>query len=271
MARDGAPLQNYVLKDGVLRCVAQAPAAFYKEDPARVLALFTAAAAKNCTVDVDTYEAALSAAPGIQRLPTAAVREAVQNILLSDVPQALGPLLSGGALGPYGLAGTGECLHVLKEVPCTMETRWWVLLRLCRAQYALVCEKFGFSQGFAGTLAGLDRLAAVPHLPQSVSELKQLLSRLPEFDYEAAVKTLLRQDMRWAGQLALYDSLCESREPYRLRHLAVTPAELAAQGITGARAAWVLHGMLDAVIKAPSLNTQPALMALAGVLAGQYR
>ena len=34
------PVQDYELKDGVLRCLVEDKAAFYKQDPTRVLALF---------------------------------------------------------------------------------------------------------------------------------------------------------------------------------------------------------------------------------------
>ena len=56
-----------------------------------------------------------------------------------------------------------------------------------------------------------------------------------------------------------------------MRHLAVTPAELLASGVPAAKMNRVLRGLLDAVIKAPSVNTQPALMMLAGTLKEQYR
>ena len=271
MASMRGPVQDYELKDGVLRCLVEDKAAFYKQDPTRVLALFTANAAEGCGIDDDTYAAAMQAVGGIARLHAKVVREAVQNILLSDAPEKIIPLVAGNALGQYGITGTGQGLEELRDVPCTMETRWWSFLRMCNAHYALVCERLGFSQRFADVLAGLDRLAATTALPQSVPELKRLLCRLPEFDYEAAVRTLMRTDVRWAGQLALYDALCFSGEPYRMRHLAVTAADLAAVGIMGQKATWVLSQLMEAVLKAPEVNTQPALMALAQTLAAEYK
>ncbi len=265
------PVQDYELKDGVLRCLVEDKAAFYRQDPTRVLALFTASAAEGCEIEKDTYTMAMQAASGIVRLHARVVREAVQNILLSDWPDKIAPLVAGNALGQYGITGTGTGLEDLREVPCTMETRWWSFLRMCNAHYSIVCERLGFSQRFADVLAGMDRLAAQSTLPQSVAELKRLLCHLPEFDYEAAVRTLMRTDVRWAGQLALYDALCFSGEPYRMRHLAVTAADLAAVGITGQKGTWVLSQLMEAVLKAPDVNTQPALMALAQTLAAEYK
>ena len=46
---------------------------------------------------------------------------------------------------------------------------------------------------------------------------------------------------------------------------------LAAVGIMGQKAAWVLSQLMEAVLKAPEVNTQPALMALAQTLATEYK
>lgn len=261
---------NYEFQNGVLRCSLEEPETFYREDPTRILTLFTVAAKNGCSIEADTYAAAQAAMPEIQRLRASIVREAVQNILLSDTPEALDPLLSSGALMLYGLTASGDCLRSLRDVPCTMETRWWVFLRLCHAQYSLVCEKLGFSSEFAKTLTGLDRLENTLQLPCDVPQLKSLLSRLPEIDYVAAVQTLLRQDSRWLGQISLYEQLYETGEPYLFRHLAVTPGDLAVKGIRGAKAAWIMRGLMDAVIKAPDINTKPALMSLIQTLSAQY-
>lgn len=49
----------------------------------------------------------------------------------------------------------------------------------------------------------------------------------------------------------------------------ITSAELTAAHIRGGRQAWVLRGLLDAVIAAPQINFPEALLALAKTLAGQ--
>lgn len=263
--------QNYVLKDGALCCTASSPERYYQEDPSRILALFTTCAAHGYTIEVDTYSAAIKNITLLNRLPAAVLREGVQNLLLSDMPEALDPLIAAGALASYGIVNSISCLHELRDVPCTMETRWWSFLRMCNANYRFVCERLGFSARFAEALVGLDRLSATRTLPHDVQELKMLLSTLPEVDYEAAVQTFLLHDTRWNGQLELFDQLRETGEPYLVRHLAVTAAELLAAGIPGGKMNRILRGLLDAVIKAPAVNTQPALMALAKTLAEQYR
>ncbi|MFR1784668.1 MAG: hypothetical protein ACLSWY_00925 [Ruthenibacterium lactatiformans] len=67
-------------------------------------------------------------------------------------------------------------------------------------------------------------------------------------------RALALADPRWNSQPALYAALRLSREPYLPAQLAVTSAELTAAHIRGGRQAWVLRGLLDAVIAAPQIN-----------------
>lgn len=263
--------REYTLEEGVLRGVMPDAANFYKASPARVLALFVAAAARNCAIESDTYKAAAAAIDGVKKVQAPVVRSALQNILLSSRPQALAPLVAQGALTPFGiLKGTPE-LGILAKVPCTMETRWWCFLRLCNSHYSTVCERLGFSSVFAATLAAMDKLAEMQTLPDNEYDLKMMLSAMPEFDYGAAVRTLQLKDERWAGQAELFDRLYRSGDPYRVGDLAITTGQLAVLGIRDKKAAWVVRQLLDTVIKTPELNQYPPLEMMALTLAQQYQ
>lgn len=262
---------EYTMEQGVLRCVVPDLSKYYREAPARVLALFVAAAAKGCPVEADTYMAAMDNLDGVRRLPAGIFRSALQNILLSQRPEAVAPLLNYGVLEPFGLKGPAPCLHLLNDVPCTMETRWWSLLHMLGANYAVVCGQLGFSDTFAGALSALDSLSTLKQLPAAVLELKELLCRLPEVDYPAAARTFALHDPRWNGQAELYDKLYRSGEPYRMRELAISTGQLAVLGIRDKKAAWVRQRLLEAVIKAPETNQYPALEMLARTLAQQYK
>ena len=92
-----------MLEEGVLRGVMPDAANYYKASPARVLALFVAAAARNCAIESDTYKAAAAAIDGVKKVQAPVVRGALQNILLSARPQSVAPLVAQGALTPFGI------------------------------------------------------------------------------------------------------------------------------------------------------------------------
>ena len=151
--------------------------------------------------------------------------------------------------------------------------RWWLYLRRCgtsAVRDASLCAALELDAALPELMAALDVLAARKTPPADRQELKRVLSRLPEaLDFDAAARTLALADPRWNSQPALYAALRLSREPYLPAQLAVTSAELTAAHIRGGRQAWVLRGLLDAVIAAPQINFPEALLALAKTLAGQ--
>ena len=205
--------------------------------------LFVLAAEQGLELKADTLLAAAGAAPGVRSLSGRAAGAAAQRLLLSGAPEALGVLCAAGAYASFGLPQRAPCLHGLAEAPAVPMARWWLYLRRC------------------GTSAVRDA---------SLCAALELDAALPEaLDYDAAARTLALADPRWNSQPALYAALRLSREPYLPAQLAVTSAELTAAHIRGGRQAWVLRGLLDAVIAAPQINFPEALLALAKTLAGQ--
>lgn len=158
--------------------------------------------------------------------------------------------------------------------PAVPMARWWLYLRRCgtsAVRDASLCAALELDAALPELMAALDVLAARKTPPADRQELKRVLSRLPEaLDYDAAARTLALADPRWNSQPALYAALRLSREPYLPAQLAVTSAELTAAHIRGGRQAWVLRGLLDAVIAAPQINFPEALLALAKTLAGRH-
>ena len=244
----------HMIWDGVLCCTADDPEAYYAADARRVLA-------------------AAGAAPGVRSLSGRVAGAAAQRLLLSGAPEALGVLCAAGAYASFGLPQRAPCLHGLAEAPAVPMARWWLYLRRCgtsAVRDASLCAALELDAALPELMAALDVLAARKTPPADRQELKRVLSRLPEaLDYDAAARTLALADPRWNSQPALYAALRLSREPYLPAQLAVTSAELTAAHIRGGRQAWVLRGLLDAVIAAPQINFPEALLALAKTLAGQ--
>ena len=263
----------HMIWDGVLCCTADDPEAYYAADARRVLELFVLAAEQGLELEADPLLAAAGAAPGVRSLSGRAAGAAAQRLLLSGAPEALGVLCAAGAYASFGLPQRAPCLHGLAEAPAVPMARWWLYLRRCgtsAVRDASLCAALELDAALPELMAALDVLAARKTPPADRQELKRVLSRLPEaLDYDAAARTLALADPRWNSQPALYAALRLSREPYLPAQLAVTSAELTAAHIRGGRQAWVLRGLLDAVIAAPQINFPEALLALAKTLAGQ--
>ena len=121
----------HMIWDGVLRCTADDPGAYYAADVRRVLELFVLAAEQGLELEADTLLAAAGAAPGVRSLSGRAAGAAAQRLLLSGAPEALGVLCAAGAYASFGLPQRAPCLHGLAEAPAVPMARWWLYLRRC--------------------------------------------------------------------------------------------------------------------------------------------
>jgi hypothetical protein len=124
-----------------------------------------------------------------------------------------------------------------------------------------VARAFGFSRRFSARLADLDRLYRLGPAYEGTA-LKRKLRGLP-FDYAPVAATFAAVSPAYMAEPAVFARVCVRREPYRVADLAVTGAELAAEGITGRHCGRVLNGLLSAVIENPALNRAPVLLGLA--------
>ena len=71
----------------------------------------------------------------------------------------------------------------------------------------------------------------------------------------------------WEPIVALYRELLDSREPFSPDQLAVTQAELMAEGVSARKAGKVLSMLLKVVVEQPELNVAPVLLQLGRSLA----
>lgn len=256
--------------NNIVRCTADDSKMYYKEDITRVLKLFVFASGQRCAVEADTMHAALEAAPAIGTLPGRTAGAAAQAMLMSHGPKALAMLVRTGAYKPFGLPECCPDTKGIAKLPQNAAVRWWVFLHRCKVQpcdYAKIVKNLCISAA-PEELMALDRLSELAVLPKEKKALKQLLSRMPETiaqDYAAAVQAIAQSEEQWKEQKALFDELVQSREPYLVKHLAITRAELLAAHILNRKIPYVMRGLLDAVIAAPQLNFPEALMELTPV------
>ena len=247
--------------EGVLYAKGDVDAAFAKNGM-HILRLFCLAAKEGLAVECDTLCAALRYADAICALPPYPVRDALQEILLSQSPEALGPLLAAGALLPYGIGQPCACTSSLARLPCTMLARWWGVLRITRAHSTALCEKLCFHPSFAQDLQALDTFAQSPP-PQNGTQLKIRLAAADFKDEREAIAAVAAMGKEFAAVLPLHEALLACGEPYRTAQLAIGKAALCTLGFAENAQAQVLWELQLAVIRAPALNNVFTLTALA--------
>lgn len=235
---------------------------WFSGDAARVLELYTVAAARGVAMEADAFLAASQNAPRVNELPPQTVRQALRCILNSGRPEAAAVLAGTGALTAFGLAAPKSCTELLREAPQSETARWWVLAQLCGAGWRKTAERLCFP---ASLQAELQLYAQWEHRapPASRLALKELLRRAPALDYPAMAAVFARQDSAWRGQENAWETLCASGEAWREDQLAVTAGDLRLLGLRGSRTQRMMERLLDAVVRAPELNRYDILCALA--------
>ena len=248
----------------VLGCTG-APGPFLSDDPMRALQLVRLAAESGCAAEWDCFAAAMDAAPALVHADPLAVRDELNRALTGLCPQALAPLVQAGGLRGVGIRGCA-CLHPLAQAPSGLLSRWWLFLRLCGADAEQAARRMKLGQTFSQDYARLDELfRAGP--PADRLALKRCLAEGAPLPAEemAALFSLLAPG--WEPIVALYRELLDSRQPFSPDQLAVTQAELMAEGVSARKAGKVLSMLLKVVVEQPELNVAPVLLQLGRSLA----
>ena len=254
------------LQNRLLRCVGK-PKQRFEEDALRVLRLFRLAAQLGFTAEWETYKAACEAMDAIALLPRERVYAELHRTLLSGGAKVLGALIAKGGLTAYGLRFAPE-LSPLQNVPPILLHRMWALAALCGADTDVLSESLGLSEKFTRQMQACTRLYRAGPANDRIA-LKQKL-RYAELDYGPLAATFAAVSPAFAAEPALYGTVLQKKEPYRLADLAVDGVMLRYEGISGKKCGHVLHELLSVVIKNPEMNRVQTLLALAKGLGQLY-
>ena len=277
MAWDGEVVTDpyhgrYDLLDRVLRCVGE-PQQRFAEDALRILRLYRFAAVLDFIPEPATEAAALRMAGTVGWLGTQQVRAELEKALAGVRPSALWPLIATGGLRPFGLWAEPEVIRQaqaagqnpllpLDAVPAVLLLRWWVLAKLCGCGLYRLETALGLGRTFARDVNRLDGFYTAG-MPADRQQLKQrLMNPLPVPD-DALMLALAAADPAFEELPGLYAALAASREPYRVQHLRITPAELLTEGVPAKKIGAVQQCLLQAVVDSPELNVWPTLARMA--------
>ena len=277
MAWDGEMVTDpyhgrYDLLDRVLRCVGE-PAQRFAEDALRILRLYRFAAVLDFTPEPAAEAAALRMAGTVGWVGARQVHTELEKALTGARPSALWPLIATGGLRPFGLWAEPEVikqaqaagqnpLAPLDAVPAVPLLRWWVLAKLCGCGLYRLETALGLSRTFARDANRLDGFYAAG-MPADRQQLKQRLMNPPPVPDDALMLALAAVDPAFEELPGLYAALAASREPYRVQHLRITPAELLTEGVPAKKIGAVQQCLVQAVVDSPELNVWPTLARMA--------
>lgn len=248
------------LQAGILRCVGD-PQKRLREDALRMHRGLRFSAQLGFALDPHTCSAIAENAPYCRYVAAERVQVELTKTLLSPRPQVAGSMIAMGLLEAFFPKDTPCDLHTLSYVAPDKHlryTRFLYLLNTCDCQQVLRNLRMDKI-----TVRSVSRAvaAAKEGLPTDILTMKQLMSREDELTVRCVCAC-----GEYDRLIALRDTVLASGEPYLLRHLAVTGADLLQLGIKGHETGILLRSLLDAVLENPALNETESLLHLAATL-----
>lgn len=245
------------LQAGILRCVGD-PEKRLREDALRMLRGLRFSAQLGFSIEENTLRAIIKNAPYCRYVAAERIQVELTKTLLSDRPQTVGSMIAAGLLErfiPAYVTGDLSTLSYIAPQKHLRYARLLYLLNVCDAEQVLRELRMdkvtvrAVSRGVA---------AAKASLPETVTDMKQLMSREDELTVDCVCAC-----GAWVRLTVLRDGIPASGEPYLMRHLAVTGSDLMRLGIKGSTTGTVLRRLLDAVIEDPALNEKETLLKMA--------
>ncbi|MDO5601329.1 MAG: hypothetical protein Q4G07_01040 [Oscillospiraceae bacterium] len=192
-------------------------------------------------------------------------RTRLQRILLGPEPQLLEEEARAGGLEEYGIGRAPADLSVLSGVEEAMLPRWWAFLYLTQGDIEKVCRTLAFSDVFLRELKRAQKLFEMPRAAGAL-ELRRKLCRLTDEEeacYLDMNDTFALVDPLFISEKRELEGVLLREEAYREDMLHISGATLQALGVPAAHTSFILKVLLDAVVKAPQLNTFETLTRLA--------
>ena len=255
------------IREKRIRCVGD-PALRFEEDALRMLRALRFSAKLGFTIEINTLLAIQDKAPLAATLAPERVREELERLLLTDLPETVYAVMDLGLLDAYlrDRPGFPKFWRRLRKLPRRALHRW------------------------AGLAVALERLAAID---SAESFLRALRLDSRSIRCCAAAEKLLREPLPttplgWKKALRAWDvtsvscaacvsdalyggqsmkelrTVLRSGECFSLKHLAVTGDDLLALGLRGKALGEMLNFLLEYVMEFPENNRRDLLLSLAG-------
>lgn len=248
------------LENRILKAVGD-PEKRFREDALRIFRLFRFSSVLNFSVEENTLNAALKCSDLLEFVS----RERIFSELLRAVcgvnTEALNPLINNGALKFLGIKG-GENLKALSLLPQKSELRLFAFLYLTKSDASEVLENLKASNNQKKYCAALKSLTECDDF-KTKPKIKQALRLYGEtefYDFTVFKETVLKTSSQ--EELALFNEIKTSNEPYLLCDLDLNGNDLKKLGFTGEEIKLKLDEMLEFITENPDKNSKPNLLEI---------
>ena len=255
------------LRRGVIRCVGE-PERRFEEDALRMLRALRFAAKLGFSIDLFTMEAIREKAPLCACLAPERVRDELEKILISHMPEMALEAVALGLLDSFLYKRLPESVpERMSALPRRDLERWagfaWIL-----EHHGCVASAESFLQalrldGRSVHIVGQTAVLLSAPLPETAADWKRCLRRCGVEAVLCAARVSDAFGMSRGASKAI-KTVLKSRECYTLRDLAVTGDDLTALGLQGRAVGEMLDFLLDYVADHPENNRRELLLSLAG-------
>lgn len=239
------------LKLKLLRTVGD-PYKRFSEDALRILRLFRFSCQLGFTAHEATMEAALKSANDLKNISRERIASELFKALISPYPQRLSPLIMAGALSFCGIE-KGSISDEITLLPLDRDIRFYKLLYDCASEHITVCKELKTDNKLLTFCSEVNQLIYSP--PTNESECKLALK---DFSSKAVTAALLLTN----SDSSMVERILSSKQPYRIKDLAVTGDDLKTVGMDGKEVGQALEFLIRHVIEHPEDNVKKVLLSI---------
>ncbi|MEE0946490.1 MAG: polynucleotide adenylyltransferase [Acutalibacteraceae bacterium] len=222
----------------------------FSEDALRILRLFRFCAQLDFDAEAETLEAALRLSHKLQNISRERIATELIKALLSSAPQKLNPLLISDALSFCGI----PACSINKEftfLPKEKYIRFAAFIASSDGDAEEICKNLKVENALLKYCIELSQL-----LKKEITDKISCKKALRDFSLKA-----VRDSIIIKGQSTeTLELVIDSKEPYKISHLAVNGNDLAELKIQGKEIGSTLSHLTDFVIKNPQYNTKEKLL-----------
>ncbi len=246
------------IKNKIIRAVGN-PSERFCEDALRIIRAFRFSAKLNFKIEPSTYKAAIDNAHLLEQISRERIFGEFTQILLTDHPEKVKPLVDGGGFKHLGIEKIESC-KTLGHMPKKFDLRFYYFCRLANISAAVLCKSLKTDNklfNYCKTMGILEETGVDTNII-SIKKALKLADEQVLKDY-----FIIKDNTNACKAFEIIDKIINLGEPYKISHLKVDGNDILSLGCVDTAIGTVLNFLLEKVIEDPTLNNKTKLLLLA--------